>query len=359
MKKVHSVIAVILIIIMFSVYGCESTTTIIKQSPIASSNITQLKGTYQLVTSATPTGGGTISPSGGPFQGSVTLVATPAQYYEFSGWAGAASGTTNPLTITMNSDKQIVAQFTRIQYTVQVTSNIPNGGTTSPSSGTYDAGTTITLNAMPVNGYRFANWDGDATGNTNPLNILVNSNKNITASFIAQYTLAITANPTEYNITPIGGIFDSGTVVPLTASLSFPYAFKNWTGTDNNNINPTTVTINSNASVSLNVVQCVEDTTQTASSPIAQSMGFVPTNSIPIQLKKGEWIQLQINTDTSPLVYADIKDPNGNIVKDFGAPGQASFAFSAQITGPYTITFQNNTIWVGHYNLSYNIYHLP
>jgi hypothetical protein len=58
--------------------------------------------TYQLSTSVVPNGGGSISPSGGPFQGNVTLVATPAQYYEFSGWAGAASGNSNPLTVTMN-----------------------------------------------------------------------------------------------------------------------------------------------------------------------------------------------------------------------------------------------------------------
>jgi len=44
----------------------------------------------QLSTSVVPSGSGTVSPSLGAFQGKVTLVATPEQYYEFSGWAGAA-----------------------------------------------------------------------------------------------------------------------------------------------------------------------------------------------------------------------------------------------------------------------------
>ena len=41
----------------------------------------------------------------------VTITAMPNSGYEFSGWSGDASRTTNPITITMDSDKSITANF--------------------------------------------------------------------------------------------------------------------------------------------------------------------------------------------------------------------------------------------------------
>ncbi|CAA9238518.1 MAG: Glycoprotein gp2 [uncultured Adhaeribacter sp.] len=42
---------------------------------------------------------------------SVTLAATPATGYKFTGWSGSATGTTNPLTVTMTGNKTITANF--------------------------------------------------------------------------------------------------------------------------------------------------------------------------------------------------------------------------------------------------------
>lgn len=49
---------------------------------------------------------------------SVTLTAIPATGYKFDGWSGDATGTTNPLTITMNVDKTITAMFSAITASV-------------------------------------------------------------------------------------------------------------------------------------------------------------------------------------------------------------------------------------------------
>jgi len=318
----------------------------------------------QLSTSVTPSGGGTISPASGTFQGKVTLVATPAQYYEFSGWAGAASGTTNPLTLTMNSDKQIVAQFTKIRYTIQVTSNIPNGGTISPSSGTYDAGTSIIINATPANGYQFLKWGGDATGNTNPLNTLINANKVITANFIKQYTLSVSADPNAGTVSQNGGIFDADTTINLTATPVFPYAFENWVGADNNNINPTTVTMNTDKSVTVIFEQLVKGESTRFTGILA---GFDPavgpphsaTASTTIDLKQYEWVQGEMTLGSNPPVSATIQDPNGNVIQEFGPSTQGSFSFAAASAGPYTITFTNHNMFYSSYDLTYNIYHLP
>jgi hypothetical protein len=60
--------------------------------------------------------GGNTNPSPGDYCYSdgteVTITATAEPEYRFSHWSGDASGTTNPITITMDSDKSITANFT-------------------------------------------------------------------------------------------------------------------------------------------------------------------------------------------------------------------------------------------------------
>ena len=51
---------------------------------------------------------------------SVTITAAPSNGFEFTGWSGDASGTDNPLTVTMTGNKSITATFSRIQYTLNV-----------------------------------------------------------------------------------------------------------------------------------------------------------------------------------------------------------------------------------------------
>lgn len=60
-------------------------------------------------------GSGTTSPAAGNHSytagSAVTLTATPLQGSVFSGWSGAVTGSTNPLTVTMNGNKSLTANF--------------------------------------------------------------------------------------------------------------------------------------------------------------------------------------------------------------------------------------------------------
>ncbi|MEM9885746.1 MAG: LamG-like jellyroll fold domain-containing protein [Bacteroidota bacterium] len=69
--------------------------------------------TYTLTTNTTGGGSVAISPYNTLYDcGSVvTLTANPDSISTFTGWSGAASGTTNPLTITMFDDTDITANF--------------------------------------------------------------------------------------------------------------------------------------------------------------------------------------------------------------------------------------------------------
>jgi uncharacterized repeat protein (TIGR02543 family) len=73
---------------------------------------------YTLTTAAGE--GGTTDPAPGIYTydsgAEVTIAAIPESGYRFSGWSGDASGTDNPVTITMDSDKSITANFIRIIY---------------------------------------------------------------------------------------------------------------------------------------------------------------------------------------------------------------------------------------------------
>jgi len=143
--------------------------------------------TYALTTNVSPSEAGSISPSGGKYDSGVqvTLTASPANGYTFDHWSGSASGTTSTITITMDSDKSLTANFEATTQTYTLTTNIsPSGaGSVSPSSGEYESGLQITLNATPASGYTFDYWDGAASGSSSTVTITMDSNKVITAHF--------------------------------------------------------------------------------------------------------------------------------------------------------------------------------
>ena len=75
--------------------------------------VTKIPILVGLITSTTV--GGTIDPEPGTYiynEGvEVTITATPNSGYDFTGWSGDATGTTNSITITMDSDKSVTANF--------------------------------------------------------------------------------------------------------------------------------------------------------------------------------------------------------------------------------------------------------
>jgi uncharacterized repeat protein (TIGR02543 family) len=72
-----------------------------------------LSSTYNLTTSVQGQGSIEVSPDASPYDDGteVTLTATPSGGHTFTGWSGNASGTDNPLTVTMNGSKNITAIF--------------------------------------------------------------------------------------------------------------------------------------------------------------------------------------------------------------------------------------------------------
>jgi Divergent InlB B-repeat domain len=121
----------------------------------------------------------------------VTLTATPADGYGFSGWGGACSGVGN-CVVTMNAAQSVTATFAQTQYTLNV-SVAGNGTVTSSPSGiscpsvctmNYSSGTPVTLTATPAGGATFNGWGGACTGNGSCM-VTMNSIESVTAMFSA------------------------------------------------------------------------------------------------------------------------------------------------------------------------------
>ncbi|WP_205513071.1 InlB B-repeat-containing protein [Longitalea arenae] len=147
---------------------------------------------YSLTTNVSPSGGGSVSrsPDASSYAAGtvVTLTATPASGYTFTGWSGGASGTNATTTVTMNANTTVTANFTNstgTTYTLTTTVSPSAGGTItrSPDAASYAAGTVVTLTAIPASGYSFTGWSGGASGTNASTTVTMNANTSVTASF--------------------------------------------------------------------------------------------------------------------------------------------------------------------------------
>jgi hypothetical protein len=120
------------------------------------------------------------------------------------------------------------------------------GGTASaePANGPYEPGTSVTLTATPEPGYAFAGWSGDVTGIANPVALLMDADKNVTANFAPQYSVTLSPDPGgSIDLNPAGGVYLAGTVVVATARPDAGYLFRGWSGALAGLENPTTLVV--------------------------------------------------------------------------------------------------------------------
>ncbi|UCC38767.1 MAG: right-handed parallel beta-helix repeat-containing protein, partial [Candidatus Aminicenantes bacterium] len=143
----------------------------------------------RLTVQINPSGSGSVTiipnKSNYKFGENVRLEAIPSgdkPFYFWSGGCPLGHENDNPLTVRMDSDRIITANFIQ-QYTLTIEAG--SGGTTNPIPGTYthDEGTSATITATPNSGYTFSNWTGDVSSTSNPITFTMDSNKSIKANF--------------------------------------------------------------------------------------------------------------------------------------------------------------------------------
>ena len=278
---------------------------------------------YPLTLSVSPAASGSVTASPAPNCGTeytdgtvVQLTASAASGYAFANWSGDATGTSNPVTVTMNAAKTVTANFSAsICYPLTLTVSPAAGGSVtanpSPNCGTeYTDGTVVQLTATAANGYAFANWSGDATGTSNPVTVTMNAAKTVTANFSAPicYPLTLTVSPaasgsvTASPAPNCGTEYTDGTVVQLTATAASGYAFANWSGDATGTSNPVSVTMNAAKTVTGNFSAPICYPLTLAVSPAAGgTVTASPTPNCGTEYTDGTVVQL---TGTAASGYA-------------------------------------------------------
>ncbi|MBN1368061.1 MAG: InlB B-repeat-containing protein [Dehalococcoidales bacterium] len=205
-------------------------------------------------------GSGTVSPSSGVYShyegDAVNITAFPNTGYRFDGWTGDVSNIGSAsTTVTMDADKTVVANFSRV---VQIlTININGSGSVTPANGehSYGKGTAVNLNAVPDAGYRFDGWTGDVSDTSSAsTTVTLDGDKTVIANFsrvINTKTLTIEVNGAG-SVTPAAGEhrYNEGEVASITATPDTGYRFDSWTGNvSDTGSASTTVTISSDITV--------------------------------------------------------------------------------------------------------------
>ncbi len=117
----------------------------------------------------------------------VKLEIVEQDYWNFVGWGGALSGTVRQREIYVEDDKQILAVFDRQSYLlsidIQGTGEVLVDGDKYQNPLSLTAGETVLVEAVPVGFLRFEGWTGDFTGETETLEIYLNSDKQLVATF--------------------------------------------------------------------------------------------------------------------------------------------------------------------------------
>ncbi len=168
--------------------GTDNPTSFIIEEATTVRAIFQEIPTYS-ITINPPVGEGSVEkdPDKGAYEEGeeVELTAVPEVGYVFSEWSGDLTGSDNPATITMNSNKSITPIFVEGQsYTLNVSAG-PNGDVLiEPDKASYAVGEVVVLNALPDPGFMLGAWGGDLTGASSPSIVVMDANKSVSASFV-------------------------------------------------------------------------------------------------------------------------------------------------------------------------------
>lgn len=192
---------------------------------------------YTITATANPSDGGTVSGAGNYNYGaSCTLTATAATGYTFTNWTenGSVVSSDANYTFTVEDNRSLVANFTAITYTITVSANPSNSGTTS-GGGPYNHGQSCTVIATSADGYTFMNWteNGNVVSTDANYTFVVTSNRSLVANFEEQlpntYNINVSPNPNIGGTVTGGGTYEGGQQCTVTATANTGYTFINWT----------------------------------------------------------------------------------------------------------------------------------
>ncbi len=116
----------------------------------------------------------------------------------------------------------------------------------------FDNDEPVTLTAVADETHVFIGWGGDLAGDTNPTQLVMNTNKVVTASFTPKAGCVLTVNIVGQGtvvLDPAKPQYDPGQVVELTATPADGWLFIDWSGAISGESSPESVTMDADKTV--------------------------------------------------------------------------------------------------------------
>jgi hypothetical protein len=140
-----------------------------------------------------------------------------------------------------------------------LTTSVIGQGDVSPSGGDFTEGSSVVITAIAEPGWRFDSWTGDANGSDNPLSLIMDGNKSVTATFNQVPTHTLTSSVTgKGRISPSNTTFPQGEIVSITAIPDTGWAFDSWSGDLKGRSNPANLTMDTNKTIIANFIESTD-----------------------------------------------------------------------------------------------------
>ncbi|WP_069469762.1 InlB B-repeat-containing protein [Candidatus Marithrix sp. Canyon 246] len=252
----------------------------------------------------------------------VKLTATPDEGYEFARWDGDISGSSNPFSVTMNSNKEIKAIFEPTEVTLLVTPNGNGSVSVSPESDKYFYDQEVILTAEPKNCNKFKQWHGACSGNMPTCEITLKENTSVMAEFEPEtFSLTVDVRNCQVILNPHNQLYNCGSTVELSAVANQDFNFVEWRG-DASGSNPNiSITMTEDKNI---IAECITD-----------ELNIIPTEEI-----------IPIYTDGKPRLRAkggvqpySWSNTGGQLTATTGE----MVDFSANVLGNYQVTLTDQS----------------
>ena len=187
----------------------------------------------------------------------VNITAVPDLGWSFDNWTGDLNSIINPEEIYMDSSKSVTANFVQNTYNLDI-EIIGNGSVEiDPDLSNYTYGSVVNLTAVANESWEFDHWEGDVSGNENPLSVMIDDDKTVVAVFSEQepdpldtlYTLTINIDGEGVVDIDLSGPYHFGDIVNLTAVPSEGSIFDHWSGNLSGDSNPEQLNMTENKTV--------------------------------------------------------------------------------------------------------------
>ncbi|WP_165779107.1 BspA family leucine-rich repeat surface protein [Rhodohalobacter barkolensis] len=201
-----------------------------------------------------PTEAGSVTPSNSEAEEgeSIRITALVNEHWVFDRWQGDHRGTSNPASVSMDSDKNVTALFVKRDYPLTV--NVEGEGSVeekvvNTKNTDYEHGTVVELTAVPTDGWYFSHWSGSVESEENPETLEVDSEREVTAVFERRdYPLTINiegeGTVSEEVIQAKTTEYPYETVVQLTANPLDGWSFIEWSGDFSSNESQINISVN-------------------------------------------------------------------------------------------------------------------